>query len=368
MKPQFILTRSFLLIGVTLFVAIAGSGQSTEFTYQGKLIDSGAPANALYDLEFRLFDAEVAGGQLGSTQSRAGVSIVNGVFTVQLDFGQVYFGPNQWLEIAISPAGAGTFTTLAPRQKLTSAPKAVIAATAGDLDCSECIDGQQVSSVPGNKVSGPVAQADDAANLSGLPAIRYVSTDANGNVGIGTTPGTGSKLTVAGQIELTEGGIKFPDASTQSSAAMTAVNVQSPLTGNGTAGSPLGIQSPLIVINADNPARQPFYKNTVNQVLDNLFVVPASKSLVIEHVSGSVTIATTTGTGFVYLGALDSSSSVLILPSASRDNGGGTTTWFFDTSIRLYLTTGKQLALFLTHLGTITNQDFRINGHLVDTP
>ncbi len=37
--------------------AIAGQslGQTTAFTYQGKLSDAGAPANGVFDFEFKLF-------------------------------------------------------------------------------------------------------------------------------------------------------------------------------------------------------------------------------------------------------------------------------------------------------------------------
>ena len=47
----------------------------------------------------------------------------------------------------------------------------------------------------------------------------YILT--SGNVGIGTT-GPGQKLTVAGTIESTSGGFKFPDGTTQSTAAVSA--------------------------------------------------------------------------------------------------------------------------------------------------
>jgi len=51
----------------------------------------------------------------------------------------------------------------------------------------------------------------------------YITIQQGGNVGIGTaTPG--SKLSVAGTIESTSGGIKFPDATTQTTAA-TVKNV-----------------------------------------------------------------------------------------------------------------------------------------------
>ena len=40
-------------------------GQTTVFTYQGRLSDGGQPANGTFDLEFKLFDALNAGTQQG---------------------------------------------------------------------------------------------------------------------------------------------------------------------------------------------------------------------------------------------------------------------------------------------------------------
>ncbi|MBI3335791.1 MAG: hypothetical protein HY001_04835 [Candidatus Portnoybacteria bacterium] len=64
---------------------------------------------------------------------------------------------------------------------------------------------------------------------SGIVIIRYLTNGAplfnvlsTGNVGIGTaTPG--SKLSVAGTIESTSGGVKFPDATTQTTAATAQI-------------------------------------------------------------------------------------------------------------------------------------------------
>ncbi|MEO6060601.1 MAG: hypothetical protein ABIQ99_01530, partial [Thermoflexales bacterium] len=50
------------------------------------------------------------------------------------------------------------------------------------------------------------------------------SPQFSGSVGIGTA-GSGSPLTVAGTIESTSGGIKFPDGKTQTSAAATPSNI-----------------------------------------------------------------------------------------------------------------------------------------------
>src|SRR6266496_2303670 len=109
------LTLILFLLACTLASArIAASAQTpTTITYQGRLSDGGAPANGTYDLEFKLYDA--ANAQVGPTETREDVPVVNGGFTVQLDFGSVFDGSARTLEISVRPgASVGPFTTLTP--------------------------------------------------------------------------------------------------------------------------------------------------------------------------------------------------------------------------------------------------------------
>jgi hypothetical protein len=62
--------------------------QSTAFTYRGKLDDAGGPASGLHDFRFLLFNAAAPGGVvIGPPICADDVDVVDGVFTVELDFG-----------------------------------------------------------------------------------------------------------------------------------------------------------------------------------------------------------------------------------------------------------------------------------------
>src|SRR6266545_866407 len=106
-------TQLVLMIILLLIAAGTALGQGTTFTYQGRLTDGGTPANGTYDFQFKLYDA--GGTQQGATVSRDDAQVTNGVFTVQLDFGNQFDGNDRLLEISVRP-GSGTgsdpYTTL----------------------------------------------------------------------------------------------------------------------------------------------------------------------------------------------------------------------------------------------------------------
>jgi len=110
----------------------------TVFTYQGRLLDADDAADSLYDFEFRLFDDPCTGTQQGGTIDVNDLDVIDGYFTVGLDFGGVFNGNTRWLEIAVRPGDsidANDFATLIPRQELTPTPYAIYAkASAPDND------------------------------------------------------------------------------------------------------------------------------------------------------------------------------------------------------------------------------------------
>lgn len=95
------------------------------FTYQGRLTSSGTPANGTYDFTFILYDASVGGSQAGPIVTRNDVPVTHGLFTVTLDFGDVFNSTQYYLDISVRPgASTGSYTPLTPRQPLTATPYA----------------------------------------------------------------------------------------------------------------------------------------------------------------------------------------------------------------------------------------------------
>ena len=99
------------------------------FSYQGRLVDGGAPANGDYDLQFNLYPSSAGGSSLGQVKIDD-VPVSEGLFAVLLDFGASAFnGGERWLEIAVRSPGGGGYTTVSPRQFLAPAPYAIYAST-----------------------------------------------------------------------------------------------------------------------------------------------------------------------------------------------------------------------------------------------
>src|SRR5262245_45825370 len=71
----------------------------TAFAYQGQLKESGTLANGAYDVQFALYTAQVSGSELKSVVLED-VTLVNGLFTVKLDFGRAAFDSKEsWLDV-----------------------------------------------------------------------------------------------------------------------------------------------------------------------------------------------------------------------------------------------------------------------------
>lgn len=121
-----------------LAAALKLSAQGTAISYQGRLSDSGAPANTNYDFRFAVFDAPAGGTNVSVWLTNSAVPVSNGLFTVTLDFGPGVFngtsnGSNEWLDISVRAIGVTNFTALTPRQPILPVPYALFATSASNV-------------------------------------------------------------------------------------------------------------------------------------------------------------------------------------------------------------------------------------------
>lgn len=112
---------SFAAFATALLAAVAAA--QTPFTYQGQLKQNGQPFNGTANVTFSLYDSLAGAGFIGD-EVHNGVSVVNGLFTVEVGGNSLWdnqFNGDIWLEVKVNN------TTLSPRQKITATPRAIAA-------------------------------------------------------------------------------------------------------------------------------------------------------------------------------------------------------------------------------------------------
>jgi len=217
--------RHLLAVGLFLAAALNLSAQGTAISYQGRLSDSGSPANTNYDFRFAVFNAPTNGSQVSAWLTNAEVPVANGLFSVTLDFAPGVFngtsnGSNDWLDVAVRLAGATTFTPLTPRQPILPVPYALFATSASNL-LGSLQATQLVGTIASSILSGAYSNALNFVNLT--------------NTFTGTFTGNGTNLNSLNASQITGG--TLPDARLQSDVALT--DVGQTYTGANTYNSPL---------------------------------------------------------------------------------------------------------------------------------
>lgn len=216
----------------------------TAFTYQGHLTQNGTSVNGMCDSRFRLFDSATAGDQVGPTQTFNNVSVTNGLFTVQLDFGDGAFdGEKRWLAVEVRcPAGSGSFMALSPRQELTPTPYALFAADGG------AAGGDGFWSLTGNAGTDPATHflgtTDDqplVLKTNGTEQMRItqsgvivqssdrqfgmlITGGSNDGIDIGPVDEDGVDITTAGTAGTGGDGIHIGSAGSPSTTSASAVS------------------------------------------------------------------------------------------------------------------------------------------------
>ncbi|MHC4500985.1 MAG: hypothetical protein ACYS21_17940, partial [Planctomycetota bacterium] len=160
MKARKILAILVLALGLMVWpVQVSEAAEvGTAFTYQGLLYDANRVADGLYDFTFRLYDANHPdiGIQVGEDVNVPDVDVLEGYFTVELDFNDanLFMGEARWLEIGVRPGemnDPNVYTVLEPRQELTATPYALRALTAGS-DNDWMVSDSNMYSIPSGNV------------------------------------------------------------------------------------------------------------------------------------------------------------------------------------------------------------------------
>jgi hypothetical protein len=118
------------LIAMICLLTASMSSAETTITYQGQLQDGSGPYTGTADMTFELYDNDEGGTLVAGPLVKGAVDLVDGLFKVELDFGDAYEGA-RWLEIEIDGS------VLEPRQRISSVPVAVRALNVSDGGTSE---------------------------------------------------------------------------------------------------------------------------------------------------------------------------------------------------------------------------------------
>ena len=218
------------LTGVIIALALLASlhraaAQGTAFTYQGRLMDGGNPANGSYDLSFSLYTVSSDGAVAAGPITLPATGVTNGLFTVTLDFGPVFnAGSSYWLDISVRTNGGGAFTELSPRQPLTPSPYSIYSGFAAYAGLSDGVVGGTIGAnafqvgagpTPGQVLSynGSLLAWTTPSGGGGSNANYTISTVQTVNSGLDSSAmgyqntASGNYATVAGGTGNTASGI-----------------------------------------------------------------------------------------------------------------------------------------------------------------
>ncbi|HEY3760572.1 MAG TPA: hypothetical protein VGN23_02390 [Verrucomicrobiae bacterium] len=200
------------------------SAQGTAFSYQGLLQSSGQPAGGIYDLRFSIYDSQTNGNLLGGPITNSAVPVTNGLFTATVDFGNIFNGGSNWLDIAVSTNGANAFVELTPRQQLLPVPYAITAA-----NLSGAVSAAQLPYIPlTNNESAVTLSGNFSGNGGGLTSLN-ASQLSSGTVSMAQLPyilitNNESPVTLAGTFSGNGSGLTSLNA-TNVSGTLSPVNL-----------------------------------------------------------------------------------------------------------------------------------------------
>lgn len=123
-------TSWWLRLSVIIACLVGGQCRAqvtpSGFGYQGVLRQGTEPANGIYEIKFRLYDAVTNGSLVSPELVETAVPVSNGVFGVTLDFGdRAFTGQARWIELAVRDTSkTNPVKVLYPRHEIRPVPYA----------------------------------------------------------------------------------------------------------------------------------------------------------------------------------------------------------------------------------------------------
>ncbi len=214
--PPFTLNALRALLLLLLAPAPASALITPTINYQGYLIskETNLPDDTPQAMKFVIYDEALGNGGELFSETRCSVNVSKGRYDVEIGSGITGGIPASifsehdglWLEVQVDGNGdcAGSFESMSPRIRLQASPYAFSAVYASTASAAT-----------------PVFSADTIGTLPDT-ANGAITISSNlfvmGGVSVGSGL-SGQTLAVAGIVESSAGGFKFPDGSIQSRAA-----------------------------------------------------------------------------------------------------------------------------------------------------
>jgi len=207
MKHPWMIFVVLIIVGVAMVgtaaaqVNVPAGTIGTAFTYQGQIQRDGTLYTGTCDMQFSLWNDATTGTQQGITLSVNAVPVGNGVFAVELDFGNQFKGEARWLEQSTKCADDADSTTL-PRVALNPAPYAIgllpgaqmegsIAGTNGILRATNNGEGAALVGLANSTTGTTYGVLGNASSPNGYAVWGYANNNATAVRGFAADGGRG---------------------------------------------------------------------------------------------------------------------------------------------------------------------------------
>lgn len=186
------LTALVLQLGWSL--SCAQTPQDTAFTYQGQLEQNNLPVTASVDMVFTLYDAAASGNVVGTPLALTAtngdpVSVVDGLFTVSLDFGAASFlttlDDARWLAVTVNGS------PLSPRTKIENSPYALTSLMAYSVPAGSIGTLQINAAQVQRRVAGSCASGSSISLINQDGSVSCQAAGAGTITGVSPTSGSG---------------------------------------------------------------------------------------------------------------------------------------------------------------------------------